>query len=52
MDFDIFLSIAQTPVEGHTPDEDQMFTNFFNQLKSADELGFGTAWGAQAHLST
>ena len=29
MDFDIFLSIAQTPVEGHTPDEDIMFSNFF-----------------------
>ena len=52
MDFDIFLSIAQTPVEGYTPDEDTMFHNFFEQLKSADELGFGTAWVAQAHLST
>ena len=52
MDFDIFLSIAQTPVEGHTPDEDTMFNNFFNQLQSADKLGFGTAWVAQAHLST
>ena len=52
MDFDIFLSIAQTPVEGHTPDEDTMFNNFFDQLQSADKLGFGTAWVAQAHLST
>ena len=52
MDFDIFLSIAQTPVEGYTPDEDTMFNNFFNQLQSADKLGFGTAWVAQAHLST
>ena len=52
MDFDIFLSIAQTPVEGYTPDEDTMFHNFFEQLKSADDLGFGTAWVAQAHLST
>ena len=23
MDFDIFLSIAQTPVQGHTPDEEE-----------------------------
>ena len=52
MDFDIFLSIAQTPVDGHTPDEDTMFNNFFEQLRVADDLGFGTAWVAQAHLST
>ena len=52
MDFDIFLSIAQTPVEGQTPDEDTMFFNFFDQLQAADSLGFGTAWVAQAHLST
>ena len=29
-----------------------MYTNFFEQLESADKLGFGTAWVAQAHLST
>ena len=52
MDFDIFLSIAQTPVAGHTPDEKTMFSNFFEQLQAADQLGFGTAWVAQAHLST
>jgi hypothetical protein len=52
MDFDIFLSIAQTPVEDYTPDEDTMFSNFFKQLEVADKLGFGTAWVAQAHLST
>ena len=52
MDFDIFLSIAQTPVDGQTPDENTMFSNFFEQLQAADQLGFGTAWVAQAHLST
>ncbi|OIR23630.1 MAG: hypothetical protein BEU00_00105 [Marine Group III euryarchaeote CG-Epi3] len=52
MDFDIFLSISQTPVDSITPDEDTMYSNFFEQLESADELGFGTAWVAQAHLST
>ena len=52
MDFDIFLSIAQTPVDGITPDENTMYSNFFEQLESADSLGFGTAWVAQAHLST
>ena len=29
-----------------------MFQNFFAQLEAADALGFGTAWVAQAHLST
>ena len=52
MDFDIFLSISQTPVDGVTPDENTMYINFFEQLESADKLGFGTAWVAQAHLST
>ena len=52
MDFDIFLSIAQTPVGGIMPDENTMYSNFFEQLESADSLGFGTAWVAQAHLST
>ena len=52
MDFDIFLSIAQTPVDSITPDENTMYSNFFEQLESADSLGFGTAWVAQAHLST
>ena len=52
MDFDIFLSISQTPVDGVAPGENTMYTNFFEQLESADRLGFGTAWVAQAHLST
>ena len=52
MDFDIFLSISQTPVDGVMPDENTMYNNFFEQLESADKLGFGTAWVAQAHLST
>ncbi len=52
MDYDVFLSIAQTPVDGFTPGEDTMFSNFFEQLEAADKLGFGTAWVAQAHLST
>jgi len=29
-----------------------MFANYFAQLKVADQLGFGVAWIAQAHLST
>lgn len=28
-----------------------MFQNFFEQVKTADELGYGTAWVAETHLS-
>ena len=52
MQFDIFFSISQTPVDGVTPTESVMFSNFFEQVAVADELGFGTAWVAEAHLST
>lgn len=51
MKFDIFLSICQTEVDGATPSEFQMFRNFFDQVKLADSLGFGTAWVAETHLS-
>jgi alkanesulfonate monooxygenase SsuD/methylene tetrahydromethanopterin reductase-like flavin-dependent oxidoreductase (luciferase family) len=51
MKFDIFLSICQTEVDGETPSERQMLLNFFDQVKLADELGFGTAWVAETHLS-
>ena len=41
MEFDIFFSISQTPdSSSHTPSESQMFTNFFDQVKIADDLGF------------
>ena len=50
--FDIFLSICHTPVAGQLPSEAEMYQNFFTQLEAADALGFGTAWVAQAHLST
>jgi alkanesulfonate monooxygenase SsuD/methylene tetrahydromethanopterin reductase-like flavin-dependent oxidoreductase (luciferase family) len=52
MDYDVFFSISQTPVDGVTPSESQMFSNFFDQVRVADELGYGTAWVAEAHLST
>ena len=52
MQFDIFFSISQTPVDGVTPPEATMFSNFFEQVEAADELGFGTAWVAESHLST
>ena len=51
MKFDIFLSICQTEVDSYTPSDRQMFHNFFDQVRLADELGFGTAWVAETHLS-
>ncbi len=51
MTFDIFLSICQTEVDGYTPTERQMFSNFYSQAELADALGFGTAWVAETHLS-
>lgn len=52
MDFDVFFSISQTPVDGHMPDEATMFRNFFDQVEAADRLGYGTAWIAESHLSS
>lgn len=52
MKYDIFLSICQLEVDGHKPDEKTMFNNFFDQVELADELGYGTAWVAETHLST
>jgi len=51
MKFDLFLSICQTEVDGFLPSEKQMFRNFFDQVRFADELGFETAWVAETHLS-
>jgi alkanesulfonate monooxygenase SsuD/methylene tetrahydromethanopterin reductase-like flavin-dependent oxidoreductase (luciferase family) len=52
MDYDVFFSISQTPVAGRTPSEAEMFANFFAEVEAADELGFGTAWIAESHLSS
>ena len=52
MHYDVFFSISQTPVDGETPSEAAMFRHFFEQVQAADELGYGTAWIAQSHLST
>lgn len=52
MEFDIFFSISQTPVDGYMPSERVMFENFFDQVRLADELGLGAAWVAESHLST
>lgn len=52
VEFDIFFSICQTEVDGYLPDEATMFRNFFEQVQLADDLGFGTAWVAESHLST
>lgn len=51
MKFDIFFSLCQTEVDGVLPSERTMWENFFSQIRLADELGFGTAWVAETHLS-
>lgn len=51
MKYDIFLSISQTEVDGFTPTTNEMFSNFFDQVKLADDLEYGTAWVAETHLS-
>jgi alkanesulfonate monooxygenase SsuD/methylene tetrahydromethanopterin reductase-like flavin-dependent oxidoreductase (luciferase family) len=52
MEFDVFFSISQTPVNGYTPSEAEMFQNFFDQVGVADELGYGVAWVAESHFSS
>jgi len=52
MDHDVFFSISQTPVDGRLPTEAEMFTNFFEQVIAADELGYGIAWIAESHFSS
>ena len=52
MKFDLFFSISQAPVDGHTPDEATMFRNFFRQVESGDRLGYGVAWVAESHYSS
>ena len=52
MIYDVFCSLFQVNVNGHKPDEKTMFKNFFDQARLADELGFGTCWVAETHLST
>lgn len=53
MEFDVFLSICQTPdASGTMPDETTMLRNYFDQVEAADRLGYSVAWIAQSHLST
>ncbi len=52
MRYDIFFSISQTPVDGRTPSEAEMFRNFLAQAEAADRLGFGVGWVAESHLSS
>jgi len=53
MEYDVFFSISQTPdSSGYCPDEQTMYHNYLEQLKVADEMGYGVAWIAQSHLST
>lgn len=51
MEFDVFFSICQTPVDGYLPDEATMLRHFLEQVRVADQLGAGCAWIAESHLS-
>lgn len=50
--FDIFFSICRTPVNGFTPSEKEMFSNFSKQVIAADKQGYDVAWIAESHLSS
>lgn len=52
MQYDVFFSISQTPVDGVLPSEAQMWRSFFQQVQAADQQGYGCAWVAMSHLST
>lgn len=52
MEYDVFFSISQTPVDGHVPPEAEMFRNFLREAQAADEAGYGVCWVAESHLST
>jgi alkanesulfonate monooxygenase SsuD/methylene tetrahydromethanopterin reductase-like flavin-dependent oxidoreductase (luciferase family) len=51
MRFDLFCSIAPTPVGGVLPPEATILRNFLAQCAAADELGYGTVWVAESHYS-
>src|ERR1041385_5211069 len=52
MEFDVFFSISQTPVDGRAPDEAAMLRNFRSQVQAAARLGCGGAWVAESRLSS
>lgn len=52
MEFDLFCSIARTPVDGRLPAEATLLRRFLEQAQAADALGFGTVWVAENHYST
>tara|TARA_B100001248_G_scaffold260398_1_gene248498 strand:+ start:3957 stop:5210 length:1254 start_codon:yes stop_codon:yes gene_type:complete len=52
MQFDLFFSISQCPIDNQMPSEKQIWQNFFRQIRAADEMGFQRAWIAESHLSS
>ncbi len=52
MRFDVFCSIAQTPIANRIPAESTLLVNFLEQARAADELGYGTLWVAESHYSS
>lgn len=52
MDFDVFFALSQTPVPAGMPAEADVYRAFVDQVRLADELGYGVAWLAESHLSS
>jgi hypothetical protein len=52
MKFDIFLSLCQAEVDRIIPSEQEMYRNFFSQVRLADALGFDVAWVGESHFSS
>ncbi|HVH47499.1 MAG TPA: LLM class flavin-dependent oxidoreductase [Labilithrix sp.] len=52
MRFDVFHSLGRLDdVEPKVSDR-EVFADYFDQLRAAEELGFGTMWVAESHFST
>ena len=49
--FDVFLGFSRTRVDGVMPSEAELFRSLIEHVRVADDVGFGTAWISEAHLS-
>jgi alkanesulfonate monooxygenase SsuD/methylene tetrahydromethanopterin reductase-like flavin-dependent oxidoreductase (luciferase family) len=51
MEFDIFFSFSKMDLGQGPPSDRLLYDNLFQQIRSADELGFNRAWIGEAHFS-
>lgn len=52
MKFDVFHSIGRIDSLDRKLSDREVFLGFFDQLRLADDLGFGTMWVAESHFSS